>query len=158
MATRATVVRNCSKVAKPQLHALLMEGWARCIARFGKGSFADALEISTVGLDKQLTGSMPDFATIMDAFDHDDTVLDDVLTEKGKRLVSIDAVCDVDDLRLLIARVMVKMQEVTHPDSPGGVAIVHTEYLEGEDLMRQLNGATSEWLAKCSDIRRPRAA
>lgn len=158
MATRSTVVRNCSKIARPQLHALLMEGWARAIARFGKGSFADALEITGPGLDKQLTGSMPTFETIMDAFDHDDTVLDDIWKEKGKRLVPIDAACDVDDLRLLIARVMVKMQEVTHPESPGGAAIVHTEYLDGEALMRQLNGATSEWLAKCSEIRRPRAA
>lgn len=158
MPTKQTVVRKCSKLGKPDLHAKLMEGWTRCIARFGKGSFADALEISTVGLDKQLTGSMPDFATIMDAFDHDDTVLDDVLTAKGKRLVPIDAACDIDDASLLLSRALVMIHEAEHPDGPGGRAITHNEYLDGEQLMRELQATATRWLAKCADIRRPRAA
>lgn len=155
MASRATVVRNCSKTPKPTLHAQLMAGWTRCIARFGKGGFADALEISTVGLDKQLTGSMPDFATIMDAFDHDDTVLDDVFAGKGKRIVDRDAVCETDDIKLLVARVNLKLQEYTHPDSPAGEDLCHTEYLDGEALMRELNRQTAEWLDRCATIRRP---
>jgi hypothetical protein len=157
MRARRTVVRNCSTLSKPQLHALLMEGWARAIAKLGKGLFADHLEISAPALDKQLTGSMPGFDCIDKAFDADDSVLDEWAAEKGKRIVAKEAVCDVDDLRLLIARVMLKMQEVTHPDSPGGAAIVHSEYLDGETLMRELHGATGEWLARCSEIRRPRA-
>lgn len=157
MPLRQTVVRNRSKIEKPRLHALLMEGWARCIARFGKGAWSDALGISSVGLDKQLTGTMPGFETIMDAFDHDDSVLDDVFREKGFRLVSTDAVCDVDDLGLLLSRVLVMLNEAEHPDGPGGRSIVPQEYITGEPLMRDLHAASGRWLEKCSSIRRPRS-
>lgn len=138
MANRQTVVRKRSKLSKPMVHALLMEGWSRAIAKFGKGAFADALEISSVGLDKQLVGSMPDFATILDALDHDETVLDDLLKAKGLRLVDAEAVCDSDDASVLIARLMVWLAEAQHPDSPGGRRIVHTELVGAEALIRQL--------------------
>lgn len=150
-----TVVRNCSTLSKPQLHALLMEGWARGIANLKKGAFADALEITGPALDKQLTGSMPGLECIDKALDAEPTVLDDWLKQKGKRLVDAEAVCDVDDLNLLIGRVLVMINEATHPASPGGRAIVHTEYLAGEDLMRQLHQASGDWLESCSSLRKP---
>lgn len=156
MAARETIVRNRSKVSKARLHDLLMTGWARLIARHGKGSFADALDTSTVAIDKHLTGSMPGFELIADALTFKDSdVLDDVLAELGIRIVPADAVCCVDDLSLLIARVLVKVQEAEHPDGPGGRTVVPQEYLDAEDLMSKLHRATGAWLEKCRDIRTP---
>lgn len=148
---------SAASLSRPKLHAALMQGWARAISKFGKGGWADKLEISGPALDKQLIGSMPGFELIDRAFDHDPTVLDDWAAEKGKRLVDAEAICDVDDFNLLVGRVLVLINEATHPDSPGGRAIVHSEYLLGEDLMRQLHQASGDWLSKCADIRRPRS-
>lgn len=157
MSERQPVVRNCETPRKQQLHANLMLGWNRAIARHGKGAFADALDSSTVAVNKQLAGSMPEFHTIMDVMTFAPDVLQDVMKEHfGKRIVDAEAVCDVDDLNLLIGRVLVMINEATHPDGPGGRSIVHSEYLKGEDLMRQLHAASGEWLEQCAAIRRPR--
>lgn len=156
MAERQTVVRKCSKIGKARLHDLLMIGWSRAIAKFGKGPFAEALDISTVAVDKHLSGSMPGFEAIVDAYSIDDDVLNEVLSELGVRVVPKDATCDSDDLKLLLARVMLKIQEAEHPDSPGGRAIVHQEYLDCEANMRALHKMSGDWLEVCAQIRRPR--
>lgn len=153
-----TVVSKPERLTKHQLHAKLMVGWSRLIARFGKGGFADMMELTTAGVDKQLAGSMPRFEQIDRAFDEDDTILDPWLESKGKRIVDKTAVCDVDDFKVLLARTTLKITEATHPDGPGGTTITHGEYLDGEDLMRQLNRATAQWLERCASIRAPRAA
>lgn len=153
-----TVVRKCSKLSKPELHAEILKGWARGISRHGgQGAFADKLEISTTALGKHLTGSLPCFETLDKALDAEPTVLDDYLKRKGKRLVDEDAVCDVDDMGLLLARVLVMIQEAEHPNGPGGRTVVPQEFLAGESIMRDLNAASARWLEKCSEIRRPRA-
>lgn len=152
-----TVVSQKHRLNKPQLHALLMEGWSRAIVKLGKGKFADALEISAPALDKQLTGSMPGFECIDKAFDECPTILDEYFRAKGKRIVDENAVCDTDDASLLIARLLVKLQEAEHPDSPGGRSVVHSELLGMEALIRQLNGATGNWLHQIEQMRRPRS-
>lgn len=154
--TDDTVVRETTLLSKPQVHAKLMRGWARGIDRHGKGTWADKIGVSAPALDKQLSGSMPGFDVIDAALDAEPTVLDDYIAAKGKRLVDKDAVCDVDDMGLLLARVLVMLNEAEHPDGPGGRAIVPQEYLNGEKLMRDLHGASSRWLEKCAEIRRPR--
>ena len=158
MATRQPVVRNRSKISKPQLHDLLMIGWQRAISKFGKGSFAEALDISTVAVDKQLSGSMPDFATIVDAYAIDCELLDEVLDALGVRIVPKEAACDVDDLNVLMARALVKINEATHPDGPGGRTITHSEYLDGELVMRQIHKASGAWVEQCAVIRGHRSA
>lgn len=154
--TDTTVVANRDPLPKPRLHAKLMRGWARIIDKMGKGAFADALGATTAGIDKQLAGSMPGLEMIDLALCLDDTVLDDWLKFRGKRLVDDNAVCDVDDMGLLMARVLVMIQEAEHPDSPGGRSITHTEYLNGEKLMRDIHAASGRWIDQCTAIRRPR--
>lgn len=157
MRHRQTIVRNCSKISKSRLHDLLMIGWSRTVSKFGKQAVADELDISTAAIDKQLAASMPDFATIVDVYGFDSEVLDEVLDELGLRIVPKDTVCCVDDLNLLLSRALVKLNEAVHPDGPGGREIVHTEYLDGEDVMRALHAKSGDWLARCGEIRRPRA-
>ena len=150
------VVPKLGPLSKLELHAKLMLGWTRAISRHGKGAFADKLECTGPGLNKQLAGSMPDFETIDKALDAEPSVLDDYLAAKGKRLVDAEAVCDVDDLGLLLARVTLLLQEAEHPDGPGGRAIVPQEYLAGEKVMRDLHVLTGRWLDRCGEIRKPR--
>lgn len=152
------VVSEASRLTKPRLsraeiHARLMEGWTRAISKHGKGAFADKIGISGPALDKQLTGSMPGLECIDAALDCCPTVLDEYLAAKGKRIVDAEAVCDTDDASVLIARLMLWLQEAQHPDSPGGRRIVHTELLPAAPLIRQLHGATGNWLARISELR-----
>jgi hypothetical protein len=154
--TRQTIVRNCSKISRAELHDNLMVGWQRCIARYGKGPFAEELDVTTAALDKHIGGSMPGFDSIVDAFGIDGDVLNEVCDRLGVRIVSKEASADLDDLNLLLARALVIINGATHPESPGGRAIVHSEYLEGEDVMRAINKASGDWLERCASIRKPR--
>jgi hypothetical protein len=156
MTQRTTIVRKCGPFSKARLHDQLMVGWQRCVARYGKQPFAEALEITTVALDKQLQSSMPDFSLIVNARSFDEDVLNEILDDLGLRIVSKEAVCDTDDLNVLLARALVKINEAQHPSSPAGRAIAHSEYLDGEELMRALHTASGEWLQACANIRKPR--
>ncbi len=157
--TGPTVVAKAERLTKAQLHAKIMRGVARGIDNAGgKGRFADAVDLSTQAIDKQLQGSMPSIEVLDRVMDIEPTVLDDWLRAKGKRLVDEDAVCDADDCGLLIARVLVMLNEAEHPNGPGGRTIVPQEYLAGEKLMRDLHGASARWLQRCTEIRRPLSA
>lgn len=154
--TSPTVVAKTERLSKAALHAKIMRGIARGIDNHsGKGRFADAIDLSTQALDKQLQGSMPSVEVLDRVMDVEPTVLDDWLRAKGKRLVDEDAICDVDDCSLLIARVLVMLNEAEHPAGPGGRTIVPQEYLAGEKLMRDLHAASARWLHQCTEIRKP---
>lgn len=153
MMQRTTVVGSKPSLTKPRLHSLLMQGWARAISKMGKGAFTDAVDISTQALDKQLVGSLPSFETIDKAFDICPSILDEYMAEKGKRIVDAESVCDTDDASVLIARLMLWLQEAQHPESPGGRRIVHTELVGAETVIRQLHGATGNWLARIGELR-----
>lgn len=141
------------QLTKPELHSLVMAGWQRGIIHHGKGGWADKLEISSTALDKQLTGSMPGMECIDKALDHEPTVLDDYMTRKGKKIVDEDAPTNAAELMLLVARVNLKLAEYSHPDSPAGVETAHSEYLDGEALMRDLHAASGRWIERCNQIR-----
>ena len=57
---------------------------------------------------------------------------------------------------LLIDRLLVTLHEAEHPDSAGGRAVVHSELLGMEALIRELHGASGNWLAQIEAMRRPR--
>jgi hypothetical protein len=153
-----TVVVKPQPLSKARLHAKLMRGVSRGIDKAGgKGRFADAIDLSVQALDKQLSGSMPGVEVLDRMMDAEPSVLDDWMRAKGKRIVDEDAVCDSDDLNVLLARVSLMLAEAEHPDSPGGRTIVPQEYLTGEEAIRKLHAMTGRWLARCADIRRPRA-
>lgn len=148
-----TIVPNNDALPKQQLHAKIMRGWARAIDKRGKGRFADDIGCSSTGLDKQLSGSLPSLEAIDKALCVEPTVLDDWLKYRGLRVVAEDASCDVDDMQLLLGRVLVMIAEAEHPAGPGGRAVVPQEYLNGEKLMRDLHAVTGRWLEKCTSIR-----
>lgn len=145
--------RKFAPLTRLQLHAKIMLGFSRAIDKLGRGVFLEKIDCTSEGLRKQMNGGLPSLEVLDRAFDADPMVLDDWMHAKGVRIVSEDAACDTDDLNLLLARALVKINEVTHPDSPGGRAIVHTEYLGGEDLMRQIHSASATWLQQCAKVR-----
>jgi hypothetical protein len=153
MASRQPVVRVCAKLTKPELHALLMTGWARAIAKFGKGAFADAIETTGAGIDKQLSGSMPGFETIMDAFDHDPSVLDDLFRLKRKRIVDDESTCETGDALILMSKLLTWLAEAQHPNSPGGKRVVPSEIGGAESLIREVHIATGNWLDQLNSHR-----
>lgn len=147
-----TVVGKHMPLSKPRLHALVMTGWARAVAGMGKGKFADALETSTQALDKQFAGSMPSLEMIDRALCVDDTILDDWLAERGKRLVDKDAVCDVDDASVMIARLMLWLQESSSHNAAR--SIPHPKLLDAEVMIRRVNQVTSSWIEAINQHRR----
>lgn len=148
---------QAKSLTRAQLHAKIMRGFSRAIDLHGKGVFLDKVDCSDQGYRKQTGGSMPSLEIIDRALDLEPSVLDDWMRAKGLRVVAEDAVCDSDDLNVLLARVSLMLAEAEHPDSPGGRAIVPQEYLVGEEVMHKLHAMTGRWLARCSDIRKPRA-
>lgn len=154
MTQRTSVGGKTRSLTKAELHSVLMIGWSRAIASCGgKGAFVDRMDTNDETLRRQINGSFPGFDMINRAFDIDGSVLDDWLLAKGKRVVDEGAVCDTDDASILVARLMLWLQEVQHPDSPGGRSIVHTELIPAEQLIRQLHGSTGNWLARISALR-----
>ncbi len=154
-----TVVGEQTPLTKQRLHAKLMRGVSRGIDNAGgKGRFADAIDLSVQALDKQFAGSMPSVEVLDRMMDAEPTVLDDWMRAKGLRIVAENAVCDSDDLGLLLARVQLMLQEAEHPDGPGGRTVVPQEYLAGEKVVRELHALTGRWIERCSALRRPRAA
>jgi hypothetical protein len=157
MASRPTLVRKCGKVSKASLHDLLMVGWQRMIATYGKGPFCDYLEISTTAMDKQLTGSMPGFDLIVDAVCAEPHVLDDVMAALGMRMVAQEGDCDADDMQVVLAKLMLWHAQATHPDSPGGRRVVHSEVGDAESWLRQIHKLSGDLIAGLAEARKPRA-
>ncbi len=153
-----TVVAKPQPLTKGQLHAKLMRGFTRAIDIHGRGTFLDKIDLTRQALDKQMAGSMPGIEVLDRAMDLEPTVLDDWMRGKGKRIVDENAVCDSDDLGLLLARVQLMLQEAEHPDGPGGRTVVPQEYLAGERVVQQLHALTGRWLQRCAELRRPLSA
>lgn len=151
---RTTIVRKINGPSKSELHDLLMIGWARCIAAYGRGAFADALEISAVGIDKQLAGSMPDFATICHALLLDPHVLDDVMARLGKRIVDKDAVCSTDQRASAVLVAALKKSIEAEADGH----IDHNELLGMEAELRATRAVVDALLQRITDLRKPRVA
>lgn len=126
-------------LSKADLHAKLMTGWSRAVATCGgQGGFLDRMDIVRPTLTGHFSGSFPSFELIDRAYDIDQSILDDWLAEKGARIVDRDAVCDTDDVSVLVSRLLNKLVEAQHPDSPGGRRIVGPEILAMDDLLREV--------------------
>lgn len=153
MASRPTIVRKCSKISKSHLHDLLMARWSSAIADYSKGSLAEYLEISTTAIDKQLAGSMPDFATIMDVFDIDPSLFDGIMRLKGFKIVQAEGAGEIGDAIIMIARLLDWLARAQHKESPGGERIVPMEIAQAEDVIRELHNATGNWLDQLNSHR-----
>jgi hypothetical protein len=152
---RSNVVPETAQISEAQFTAAQLSGLARAEKAVGDKALAYVMDVTTRQLANIMGGASTNPKRLWDALSADGSVLDDIAALYGKRIVSKDAVCDVDDAGLLIARLMAWFAEASHPDSPGGRRIVHTELLPAEFMIRQLHRATGDWLAQ---IERARAA
>lgn len=143
---------------KHRVAASLAAGWARIIRKRGKGTFADRAGTTERTVENALAGkTLPEGHTIFNSLAVDTTSLDEVFDEYGLRLVPKDAVCDTDNLGMLLAQLHLWLERAKHPDSPGGAKIVHSEKLEGEMLLRSAYTEIGRFLEECASLRRAAA-
>lgn len=158
MTQRSNVVPSVSDVTEDQFHGAMIAGLGRAEVSVGsRKALAYTMDVSPKQLGNIFAGAAPHPKRLWDALAVEPTALDDIARLYGKRMVDQEAVCDTDDASLLIARLLVKLQEAEHPDSPGGRNVTHSELLGMEGLIRQLHGATGNWLNQIEGIRRPRS-
>ncbi len=154
MPYRPSVVGKPQRLNKATLHAVLMQGWSRAIAACGgRAAFAERMEISGEALRQQTNGSFPSFEIIDRAVDVEPSVLEEWLATKNLKVVDRNAIGSTDDALVTVTQLAAKIAEAVHPDGPGGRAIVHSEYLGLEDLMREMHRLSGSWLEECASIR-----
>jgi len=75
---------------KHRVSALLSAGWARVIAKVGKGAFADAVEVTenTVG-NALAQRAVPELHTALNSLSIDPTALDELFAAYGVRIVPL---------------------------------------------------------------------
>lgn len=154
MTRRSNVVPETPNVTEPEFHAAMLSGLARCEKLSDEKALAFVMDITTKQLGNIRTkGSMPAPKRLWDAHAAHGTGLEEVAALYGYRIVAKEAVCDVDDASVLITRVLLWLHESQHPDSPGGRAVVHTELIPAELMIRQLHQATGDWLGSIAEHR-----
>lgn len=159
MTQRSSVVPETNVVTEDQFHGAMVEGLGRAIKNNSERALAYVMGLTTT---KQLGNIMRGSAThpkrLWDALAAEPSVLDNIATLYGKKLVDQDAICDTNNLGMLLAQLHIWLERARHPDSPGGPAIVHSEKLDGEALLRDAYGEIGRFLEECATIRRPRVA
>jgi len=155
MTQRSTVLPKSTEISEADFLAAQIRGLSRAEKAAGAKALAFMLDITPKQLGNILAGASTHPKRQWDALAADPSALDDIAALYGRRIVDKEAVCDVDDASVLIARLMLWLQEAEHPESPGGRSIVHTELLPAEFMIRQLHAATGNWLEQ---IKRARAA
>lgn len=77
---------------KHRVSALLAAGWARVIAKVGRGSFTDGLEISDGTVGNALSGkTVPELHTALNSLAIDPTALDELMAGYGFRIQPLHA-------------------------------------------------------------------
>lgn len=147
------VLPKTADISEAQFKAAQLAGLARAEKAIGEKGLAYVMDVSTRQLANIMDGGGTSPKRLWDALSADPSTLDDIAALYGRRIVAKEAVCDVDDAGLLIARLMAWFAEASHPDSPGGRRIVHTELLPAEFMIRQLHRATGDWLAQIGDTK-----
>ncbi len=86
------ILRQIAPQPKHRVSTLLAAGWARVIARVGKGAFADRLECSENTISNALAGkTTPELHTALNSLAVDHTALDEVLASYGFRITPLHA-------------------------------------------------------------------
>jgi hypothetical protein len=151
----SNVVPETTSVTEDEFRAAMLAGLARCEKKSSDKALAYVMDITTKQLGNiKNKGGTPSPKRLWDAHAAHGTGLEDIAALYGMRLVAKEAVCDVDDVSVMIARLLLWLHEAQHPNSPGGRKVVHSELLPAEFMIRQLNQATGDWLATIADHRK----
>jgi len=155
MARPGNVVPETSSVTEDEFHGALAAGLGRAERKVGAKTLAYIMDCTTKQLRNIFGGSVPHPKRLFDAHVAlpDAGVFDDIGELYGCKIVARDGADNLADLTLTLARALVMIREVQHPNSPGGEEVVHSEYLAGEALMREINNAAAAWIERCAVIR-----
>lgn len=96
--------------SKMDISARLVAGWARVIARIGKGSFADAMGVDVKTVSRAMSGeTLPELHTVINSLRADPTALNEVFAAAGFELrpvrsVAANDMATISDLSRLAAQ------------------------------------------------------
>jgi len=132
-ADRNTVVRNAERLTKDRAKALLASGLQRAVATRGKDQVALAAGCGERCIEKALAqDTLPSIETVLNALDADETIMDELLAARGRRLCSLRAEAAND--MALAAGVTIAMGQLVQALTDG--IRDHTETLTIADLLR----------------------
>lgn len=84
--------------SKMDVSARLVAGWARVIARIGKGVFADAMGVDVKTVSRAMSGeTLPELHTVINSLRADPTALNEVFAAAGFELRPV-GLCAANDM------------------------------------------------------------
>lgn len=141
----------CLRVhSKMDVSARLVAGWARVIAKVGKGKFADKLEVNEKTVGRALSGeNTPELHTAFNSLAVDPTALDEVAALYGveirpKQSVAANDMETVADLSHLVGKWVAALSDGHR---------CHRETLELANVMRPLLHRLNAVCAEADSIR-----
>lgn len=144
------VVPKNAPPSEQQFQARLVQGWSRCIATIGKGTFADKSGRTVRALDKVLGGGGVTAKGLLDSLTADPSALDELLADYGFKLTALDAV-DGADAHLLAATAGLA---ATHAEA---MADGRVDHVEEQRLAAAARPVVAEWTARIARADRKRA-
>jgi len=151
---RGSFVPEMSRVTEDQFHGALAAGLGRAEQRVGSKALAYLMDVTTKQLGNIFAGSGTNPKRLWDARQADPTVLDDVASLYGCKIVSKaedDAANDVGTLP--IATLLARVAAAEAPESPGGTKKTHTELLDMEAEIRAVHALTADWIERINATR-----
>lgn len=150
--SRPTVVTFRQRPTKPEFHAKLMLGLSRAQDRLGgPGGLADKLDMTTQGLGKVFSGSMPCAYRQWSLLEHEPTVLDDIAKAFGKKIVDENDSCA--NLERMSPAVVALLKKAIEAELDGRES--HQELLDMERELREVQGLIDARLERCAALRAP---
>ena len=149
--TPGPVVPETKVLDEQSFHNRLTAAWARVIAAMpgGKSAFAQAVGMTTRGLDKVLAGSTPHACTIFNSRRAHPTAIDELLTGYDVRLVPADAICSTD-----LGAGLVMLRAATACVEAEADGIDHQELLAMEGPLRASAAMHAGLIARIDRIKR----
>lgn len=137
-------------LSEERVGANLAVGWARAIAKIGRGTFADAAGCCGETVGNALAGkNLPKLHTVLNSLRADPSALDEALSPYGFRLVPTnrDAANDLDTA----AGVIAAMGQLVRANADGRRD--HNETLAIAELLRPHLGAIDAIMAEADKLR-----
>jgi hypothetical protein len=116
----------------------------------GVGSLANKLDMTTQGLGKVFSGSLPCIKRLFDALEHDETLLDDVAALYRRKIVS-----KIDEATRAAPALAAALHKVIDAEADG--SIDHQELLGMENELRDADKRINAMLERIAEIKKPRA-
>jgi hypothetical protein len=145
-----TVVDQVGPVTKDEFHAALCMGLSRAAQSLGGiGHLANKLDMTTQGLGKVFSGSLPCIKRLFDALEHDEHLLDDVAALYRRKIIP-----KVREDNRAAPALAAALKKVIDAECDG--SIDHQELLAMEAELRDADKRINSMLHRIAEIKKPR--